>query len=398
MAAKPTFKLVLFAKDNRDGSRSVALRVTYRRKSKYFFLSRQCQPDQWSAESGRFSRGFPDYRKENDILRTYEQRASDAVRQMERDGVAFSFDRFEHMVFGPSASGAVRLSDFILSVEEELTSAGKAGNAATYRTLRGVLSSFRPRAALADLDAAFLSRFEAFCSARGVATGGLSVYLRTLRAICNRAIRRKVMPRGWYPFESYSLSHLKSGKARKAAPLEFIRALEQAPASLSVDLFLFSFYCRGINFADICELTRDNIQGGRLVYKRKKTGGVFSVALSDRALAIVDRYKDEREKRAPIFPVFSARHKTEKKKLDRRKTMLRNINRELRRVAADLGFDVPGLSFYTARHTYANGLKQAGVSVAVISEALGHGDVKTTDAYLKSFGDDVLDAADRLLL
>lgn len=66
-------------------------------------------------------------------------------------------------------------------------------------------------------------------------------------------------------------------------------------------------------------------------------------------------------------------------------------------IAARIGFDVPGLSFYTARHTYADSLKKAGVSVEVISQALGHADLRTTDNYLKSFGDSVLDEADRLL-
>ena len=69
----------------------------------------------------------------------------------------------------------------------------------------------------------------------------------------------------------------------------------------------------------------------------------------------------------------------------------------LRAIAARIGFDVPGLSFYTARHTYADSLKKAGVSVEVISQALGHADLRTTDNYLKSFGDSVLDEADRLL-
>lgn len=71
--------------------------------------------------------------------------------------------------------------------------------------------------------------------------------------------------------------------------------------------------------------------------------------------------------------------------------------KSLKETAKAIGWDIPGLSFYTARHTYADGLKKAGVPLAVISEALGHADIRTTDAYLKGFGDSVLDEADRLL-
>ena len=88
---------------------------------------------------------------------------------------------------------------------------------------------------------------------------------------------------------------------------------------------------------------------------------------------------------------------TDEQKHYRRNKVSTLINRALRQIATNLGFDIPCLSFYTARHTYADGLKKAGVSVEVISQALGHADVRTTDAYLKSFGDEVLDKADLLL-
>lgn len=76
MAAFPTSRLVLFAKKRKDGTLSVALRVTYRRKSKYFFLNRHCSRTDWDAKSGRFKKSFPDHKQENDMLRTYEQRAA----------------------------------------------------------------------------------------------------------------------------------------------------------------------------------------------------------------------------------------------------------------------------------------------------------------------------------
>ena len=89
---------------------------------------------------------------------------------------------------------------------------------------------------------------------------------------------------------------------------------------------------------------------------------------------------------------------TDKQKHNRRTKLAKQINRALRDIAALIGGYVPGLSFYTARHSYADGLKKAGVSVEVISEALGHADVRTTDNYLKGFGADVVDRADELLL
>lgn len=403
MAAFATVRLVLFAKPRKDSTFSVALRVTYRRKSKYFFLNRHCLRSDWNEKSGRFERSFPGYRRENDILLSYERRASDALRDMERDGIPFTFDRFERAVFSEQhGGGSLGLVAFLRGVRDDLERAGRFGNSRFYNAVANAVEAFRPKASLADLDSGWLSKFERWnLSERNVSGGGLSVLMRTLRAACNIAIRDKVMPRTWYPFEGYSLAHLKSRKAKKSAGLEFVRALEgYAPTderqALAVDLFLFSFYTRGMNLADIAELTPANLHGDRVVYRRKKTGREYSVKVSARAAAILDKYRTGPND--PVFPIYPATSIPDKKKLWRKQNFTERIfNPAMKSVCAALGVDVPGLTFYTARHTYADSLKKAGVSVEVISQALGHSDVRTTDNYLKSFGDDVIDAADKLL-
>lgn len=337
------------------------------------------------------------------MLLTYERRASDALRDMERDGILFTFERFERAVFtDKQGGGTVGLVSYLRGIREELQASGKYGNSRFYHVTANTLEAFRPKAALADMDGGWLSKFERWLDAnRDLNGGGKSIYLRTLRAACNRAILDKMMPRSWYPFEGYSLAHLSKGKAKKAADLDFIRALESTePAGeierLARDLFLFSFYCRGMNLADIAELTPERIRGGRVAYVRKKTGRSYSIALSERAAAIAEKYEAAGE--PYLFPVYQAPNLGDAQKHYRRDKMAGKINRALRQIAARLGFSIPGLSFYTARHSYADGLKKAGVSVEVISQALGHADVRTTDAYLRSFGDAVLDEADKLLL
>lgn len=403
MAAFPTSRLVLFARPRKDGTLSVALRVTYRRKSKFFFLNRHCFRADWDEKAGRFKKSFPDHRRENDMLLTYERRASDAIRNMERDGIPFTFQRFEQAVFADQqgSGGSVGFVLYLRGIRDELQAVGKYGNSRFYHQAANTVEAYRPKAALADLDSGWLSKFERWMNAnREMNGGGLSIQMRTLRAACNLAIKDKIMPRSWYPFEGYSLAHLAKGKAKKSAGLEFIRALEGfSPVddrqALAVDLFLFSFYTRGMNLADIAELTFESIQGGRVTYTRKKTGRVYSVALSDRAEAVVAKYATTQNGR--LFPIYLSDGMADAAKHWRRNKVSTKINRALREIAAALGFQIPGLSFYTARHTYADSLKKAGVSVDVISQALGHSDVRTTDNYLKSFGDDVIDAADRLL-
>jgi integrase len=53
------------------------------------------------------------------------------------------------------------------------------------------------------------------------------------------------------------------------------------------------------------------------------------------------------------------------------------INKELKNIAADVGIE-KNLTTYVARHSFATVLKRSGSSIQLISETLGHSDLKTT--------------------
>ncbi len=100
---RPTFKLILFAREVKDGKRPVMFRVTFNRKSKHFSLSRYALPDEWDEKSNRFRRPFPEYKRENELLRTLEQRAADILFAWERENKAFDFAEFERLMFADRA-------------------------------------------------------------------------------------------------------------------------------------------------------------------------------------------------------------------------------------------------------------------------------------------------------
>lgn len=398
----PTFKIILFARQVSGGKFPIMLRVTYARKSRHFSLNRYVLPEFWDKDACRFKRGYPDYKEENDVLRTYEQRAADMIRDCERDKEAFTFDKFEAAIFANRRVSSVVAWEYLEAVRSSLVDENKHGNSVFYHNVANVVRAFAPKATLYDISSEWLHRFERWQrTKRDCTDGGISVNMRVLRAACNRAIREKLVAREWYPFQEYTLAHLQKNKTKRAITLEEIRKFETAvipkPGErFAVDLFLFSFYTRGMNLADIAELRRENIRELRIVYVRKKTGREYSVKLTAAAGAILDRYAG---RDSHLFPIYAdGEHETEQQRYDRKKKVEKAVNRALRTVAVRLGIPSAGLTFYVARHTYATSLKRKGVSVEVISEALGHSDIRTTDTYLKSFGDDVLDAADELLL
>lgn len=391
-------KIVLFARVLKDGTSPVCLRVTYRRKSRYFTLNKQCLPEQFDKKAGRFTKDFPDHRRANDLLRTWESRAADALYQFERDGVTFTFNRFERAVFGEPEKDGATLWQYIEEIGGEFEASGSLGNSEKYSSLAAVVKAFAQRAILEDMNYSWLERFEKYLRReRKNSDGGAAFTLRTLRAVCNRAIKSGRMSESWYPFKNYKIQAAQVKGGARALTKEQIKILESADGldekqRFALDLFLLSYYLRGANMADIARLTHQNIVGGRMVYARQKTGKVYSIPINEKAQAILDRYTGSVYLVPVLVPGLN-----EKKERNRIHVATRNANAGIREVAALVGIEADNLSFYSARHTAATVLKFDGVPVEVVSEWLGHSDIKTTKAYLKKFEQSVLDEADKAL-
>jgi len=168
---------------------------------------------------------------------------------------------------------------------------------------------------------------------------------------------------------------------------------------LAKDLFLFSYFGAGINFSDIALLRFCDLKDGRVCYVRKKTGKPISFPLNDISAKIVEKYASPFGSDSDyIFPILDAAvHKTEQQKRDRIRKTLKKVNRELKTLGEMIGLEM-SLTTYVARHTYATVLKRSGVSVALISESLGHSDLSTTQIYLDSFENSQIDEAMQHLL
>ena len=112
---------------------------------------------------------------------------------------------------------------------------------------------------------------------------------------------------------------------------------------------------------------------------------------------ILDYYEIHYPETSFIFPFMGRENLTEKQMLNRKKKMLKQVNRELKEIGEALGIQ-SRLSSYVTRHSFATNLKFAGVSTDIISESLGHSNVKITETYLKSFENNVIDEAVKKLL
>ena len=296
---------------------------------------------------------------------------------------------------------------FYQELIEQCKSNDKCGNRLIYKGSYNSLKVFTKNQLdipFSAIDVSWLNKYEKWLRSKGNKETTMSLMFRTLRSAYNKAIKAKCARKSDYPFDEYKINKFDTKTQKRAIAktevLKFTKEVDNIGkrqyVQLSKDIFIFSYLCGGINFTDIANLTKANITNGRIHYIRQKTGKLIKLGISEEAIQIIKKY--ESESKGYLFPILNANiHKTPLQKQNRIHKMLGKINKNLKLIAAQLNVDA-NMTTYVARHSFASVLKKSGVSIALISEALGHSDLSTTQVYLDSFDNEQIDAAMQNLL
>lgn len=173
-------------------------------------------------------------------------------------------------------------------------------------------------------------------------------YMRNLKSVWRQAVDDGCVPAGVHPFEHVRSKPRKTVK--RALDRLSLRRIHDAefPANSRLefarDLFLFSFFSRGMPFVDIIYLKKSSVGNGVISYRRRKTGQWLHVSLTPQLKALIRKYANESEY---VFPVLQG---TDGRDLHRQyRLALERVNRYLKRIALECGVSVP-LTTYVARH------------------------------------------------
>lgn len=304
---------------------------------------------------------------------------------------------------------AKTVEEFYLSLIEDLKQKGRIGNSYaylnSYNTLRNFNKGKKLNYTFSHIDVSFCKKFEDWMRSKGNKDTTLSYQFRTLRATYNKAIEAKIVAHEKNPFIEYKLSHFNTKTIKRALSKNDILKIINADCTnqgklrqLTHDLFSFSYLCGGISFVDIANLTRQNIVEDRLIYQRQKTHGNINLLLSKEASTIIAKYSTYQQEAEYLFPILHCkRHITPMQKSNRVHKICHQVNTELRAFAKELGITAE-VTTYVARHSFATILKKSGVNIGIISQALGHQDIKTTQIYLSKFDNEQVDDAMKNLL
>ena len=150
------------------------------------------------------------------------------------------------------------------------------------------------------------------------------------------------------------------------------------------DMFVLMFLLRGLPFVDLAYLRKSDLRDNVITYRRRKTGRPLSVTLTPEALELLKKYMNRDSHSPYLFSLLKSGEGT-KEAYREYQSALRWFNNSLKELARALHLKSPVTS-YTLRHSWATIAKYRGVSIEMISEALGHKSIKTTQTYLKGFG------------
>lgn len=290
----------------------------------------------------------------------------------------------------------VSLCTFMHRIIAQLKQLGKERTSETYTAALKSFMKFRNEQdiPLDGISSDLIQMYEAWLKSREVRMNTISFYMRILRAVYNRAVEKGLVE------QKESFRHVYTGveKTRKRAiSLKEVKKLKNLDLSMKPslefarDIFLFSFYTRGMSFIDIAFLRKSDLCNGVLTYCRRKTGQLLTIRWENCMKEIVDKYEDKNNKY--LLPLLTSDGDNRKQY----RNALRLVNYRLKIISQMLHFQVP-ITMYVARHSWANAAKQNKVPLSIISQGMGHDSETTTQIYLASLDTSVIDRANKMIL
>jgi integrase len=289
------------------------------------------------------------------------------------------------------------LFNFMQGVIAQLQQMGKQRTSETYRCTLKSFMQFREDkdVLLEDIDSDLMLMYEAYLHNRGLTKNSTSFYMRILRAVYNRATE-KDLTTNRNPFK-----HVYTGidkTIKRAIPLKAVKQIKNLDLTLQPslgfarDMFLFSFYTRGMSFIDMAYLKKKDLSNGILSYRRRKTGQQLFIRWEKCMQEIVDKYNADYY--SPyLLPILQYPYDNR----NQYKNALYRTNKSLKEIAKMVGLFIP-LTLYVARHSWASIAKSKNIPISVISEGMGHDSEMTTQIYLASLDNAVVDRANAQIL
>lgn len=397
---KPSY--TLYARTIRKNKRNqmpIYLRITFNRKTRYVSTGIKLEEKHWNELKEEVRKSHPAEKVYNEELRKLRLKAQQIGFDLERKNRISAKNIADHLKGKPP-------TDFVKFTEKYIKRLRNNGSVRLSKQTNVILNKIISFTSSEVIE--FREITQEFLN-------DLQQYLRTeyknhqntirkdyqrLKRVFDEAEQLELLSEN--PFHKYMLPAQQKTK-KEALTFEQIKTIEQLKLETGSDLyhvrnyFMFSFYNAGIRFGDICRLKWSNIQDGRLKYAMSKSMKNHNpkwknIKLNDRSFEILKDYRTSGNDSDFIFPILDTSKDLENPSVFDSDKGSKNadINKSLKELAKKAGIEL-SLTFHISSHSFARHAANMGMNVYAISNALAHSDLKTTQTYLSSFNESLLD-------
>lgn len=388
-----------------DHEGTIFYQIIHERRVRQFLSDYKVFPEEWDERRSMVTVARDSDRRSliisiRESIRRDVERLKKIDRKLDADGPAYTaedvIDEYKRYC------EQYTLLNFIRSSIARLKQNGRIRTAETYKS---TLNSFRNFLSCRDdggddimldaIDSDMMEAYEAWLRKRGVTPNTISFYTRILRAVYNRAVEENMIENR-YPFRKVYTGIDKTVK--RALPLPVIKKLKALDLTkdpkmdFARDMFLMSFYLRGMSFIDMAFLKKSDLRNSYVSYRRRKTGRRLVIAWTKEMQMILDKYPENQSDY--LLPIIRNSGTNERSTY---RNIGYNINHNLKTLAGMVGVSIP-LTLYVARHSWASAARSKGIPLSVISEGMGHENESTTRIYLAGIDTAVVDKANSLIL
>lgn len=327
----------------------------------------------------------------NNYIQKKKAEAMDIILKLDEKGLLYQLSLMDiknRIVNQGELNSFIAFGDHLVN---ELTEANRIGTARSYKETLSVLKNYLNKdVSFNEINYSFLTKFEKHHLSKGNQLNGLAVYMRTIRAIFNKAIKAGFAEKDAYPFEDYSIRTTPTKK--RAIEIKYLKEIieleldKKHPCFNARNYFVASYMMYGMNFMDMAFLKKTDIVNGRIFYRRKKTGKLYDIKISESLKVILNFYCDS--DRDFVFPIIK-RETPLDQDLDIRWARKR-YNKKLKIIAEECKIE-ENLTSYVSRHSFATQAMLQQIPLNAISTMLGHSSLKTTEVYIKGLPNNILD-------
>lgn len=369
---------------NKEGTYPVKIKVYFQGKPKYYPTG-ICMSTNEELEEVLESKSKKNIEIQDIIGKELSRILKNVDILVERG--TFSFSNLNNML-GKNIGGT--LNEMISAKIKELENEEKFGTSAFYKGTLSLLKRYiKHDVPIKEVTVEWLNGLEKFILKTANQTT-VAMNMRNIRATMNIAKQVGVIRESDYPFGRGKYQIKEGSGKKKALNKKQLKAIaEYSDGSMTTefyrDLWLFIYFCNGLNVADLISLKFSDIQNGEISFIRKKTKDRtrdvkrIYAAITPEMYSIINKWGNDPKKSVYIFPFLKpgdSAWEHEKKK----KNLTKLINKRMKMIGEKL--NLGKITTYVARHTYATVLRNEGVPISIISPMLGHSSVTTTEIYL----------------